>query len=219
MKNGNNKNGIILLLIAIIVILVALVILFATDTIVFNHNDNDLINTQENDNDLNGEDVETVGSDVYSDFLSSKGYLQNFSESEHGAVSETSYAYYDLDNNGTLELIVYIADGYEFGTNLFYTYVENEVKFIDKIYHFGNLTYNQTDKSIVYTSTRPSTSYGWSYEFYVLNNNKFELVRTVGLKVEDNNETYFDGDEIITKDEYDNYSNNNISFDYNKLDD
>ena len=39
------------------------------------------------------------------------------------------------------------------------------IKFIDKFYHFGTLSYNKSESSIVYTQVRPSLTYGYSYGF------------------------------------------------------
>ena len=224
MKKGESKNIIIALLVVIIIILGGLVVLFATNTISFNSNEINVNNTQENgefnENDLKDdreENNKVTSADIYGNFLNKKEYLNNFSEDEHGVVSGVSYTYYDLDNDGIEELIVYISDGYDFGTHLFYTYVENEIKFIDKIYHFGNLTYNKGDASIVYTITRPSAAYGYSYGFYKLNNNKFELLKSVGVSIENGNEKYFIDDKIISKDEYEKYFDNKINFDFKEL--
>ena len=227
MKNDKSKNIIIGLLVVIIIILGTLVALFATGTINFNSNKANDNNEQENENITNNEldednkDQETINSDnIYRNFLNTKEYLNNFSENEHGAIeSKVSYTYYDLDNNGIEELIVNISDGYDFSTKLFYTYENDKIKFIDKFYHFGTLSYNKSENSIVYTQVKPSLAYGYSYGFYKLNNNKFELLKSVGLNINDGKETYFVNDNTISKDEYDKYFNNNIDFDFKELND
>lgn len=224
MKNAKNKN-IIALSAVIIIIVGTLIFLFATGTINFNSNvadtNKDQKNANINESDLGNNNKENNGittTDMYETFLNAKEYLNNFSEDEHGGgVMNVSYAYYDLNNDGVEELIVHISDGYDFGTHLFYTYVENKIKFIDKIYHFGDITYNKNEASIVYTYIRPSLVYGGTYGFYKLNNNKFELVKSVGVSIENGNEEYFVDDKTISKDEYNTYFDNNINFDFNEL--
>lgn len=215
---------IILLLLIIIVVLASLVALLATNKISFNSNNADGNKYQENkefnNNEIKDDEEEIneeTSAEIYSKFLNTKEYLNNFSLDEHGAVTGTSYAYYDLNNDGIEELIVYISDGYEFGTSLFYTYVGNEIKFIDKFYHFGNITYNKDDATIVYTPTRSSAVYGNSYVIYKLHNNKFELVKTVRVSIENGNEKYYIDDKIISKNEYENHFKNNIIFDFKEL--
>lgn len=219
MKDNKSKNIIIGFLLGIVVILLILTGLFATGTISFNINDSNS-NIQSDDNNLkneqNQEKEPLFSEDFYSEFLRTKGYKKDFTNNE--TLNDVKYTYYDFDNNGIEELIIYISDESDFGTNLFYTYEDNQIKFIDKIYHFGNLSYDKKDGSIVYTAVKPSLAYGYSYVFYKLNNNKFELIKSATVSISNNIETYFINDKEITKDEYDKYFENIVSFEYINLD-
>ena len=214
-----NKNKLMIgLLIGIIIMLLIFIYLFATNTITLNSKNNNTNKTQENSEnlDINEENTQNSNADIYTNFLNSKEYLKEVSEADNGAVNDVKYAYYNLNNDGIEELIIYLPDD-NFGTHLFYTYNNNEIKLISKIYHYGNLVYNPKESAIVYTEVRPSQAYGYAYGFYKLNNNKFDLIKTVGVEIEDEKETYFVDNQTITKEEYDKYFENNINFDYQEL--
>lgn len=152
---------------------------------------------------------------LYQDFISDKKYFSDFGEAEYSSIS---YTIYDLNKDGVLELIIYLSENDDFGTNLFYTYSNDKIVFIDKVYHFGNLVYNESENSIVYTNVRPSLSYGSAYGFYKLNGNKFESNKTLVNEIENGVSKYFmyrdtDDKKEIPESEYNKYFDNNFIID------
>lgn len=213
----NSKKIIIVFLVVVIIALVALVILFATNIIKLNNKNNNIDKMLEEN--INKDINELTSNDIYDNFLKQKTYLENFTVMNGLLVEKINYAYYDLDNNGIKELIVYISDDpdypfSEFGTSLIYTYVNNEVTFIEEIYHFGNILYNIDDNTISYTATRTSVVSGNSYGYYKLNNNMFELVKEIKVVFENGEPIYYD---IATNEKYDRSIENNIKFNFNEL--
>ena len=206
------KNStLISIIISIILALIIVVFLLKTNIITLNHNETNKESPPQNNNEKTTE----KDNSIYKEFINSKDYLKEMSEAEN--INSTKYAYYDLDKDGKDELIIYTTDGSDFETNYFYTQDQNEVKFISKIYHYGNLTYSTKDSAIIYTETRPSLAYGYAYGFYKLNNNKFELIKSIGVNIENGEETYFLDDKTITKEEYNKILENYINFDYTQL--
>ncbi len=152
---------------------------------------------------------------LYQDFISDRKYFSDFGEAEYNSIS---YTIYDLNKDGVLELIVYLSENGDFGTNLFYTYFNDKIVFIDKVYHFGNLVYNESENSIVYTNVRPSLSYGSAYGFYKLNGNKFESNKTLVNEIENGVSKYFmyrdtDDKKEISESEYNKFFDNNFIID------
>ena len=208
MRKRNNK------LIYLIGGLLLLIVLILGILVITNKDNNNLNN--DNKNTIIKEDTKNNLKDIYKDFIDNKKYLDDIEE--ESTTNGVSYAYYDLDKDGTEELIIYLVDeSGDFGTNLFYTYQDNEIKYIDKIYHYGNLNYNEEERSIVYTEVRPSLVYGSSYGFYKLDSNKFVLNKSLSTVIEDNNSKYYIDDIEITEEEYNMYFENNINFDYTNI--
>jgi len=148
--------------------------------------------------------------EIYNKFISDKEYLNDY---DRGEYSNVSYILYDLDKNGVDELIVYLSEGTEFGTNLVYTY-DGGIILVGDIYNYGNLNYNESEKSIVYTDVRPSLVYGAIYGFYKFENNQLVLTKTLGVEIDNGVSNYYiyDDDEKIeiSKDVYDDYFDNNV---------
>jgi hypothetical protein len=161
------------------------------------------LDTKQSDNKINV-------SEIYDRFISDKKFLNNY---DRGEYSNVSYVLYDLDKNGVDELIVYLSEGTEFGTNLIYTY-DGEIIFVGDIYNYGNLAYNESERSIVYTDVRPSLVYGAIYGFYKFENNQLVLTKTLGVEIDSGVSNYYsyDDDEKIeiSKDVYDDYFDNNV---------
>lgn len=161
------------------------------------------LDTKQSDNKINV-------SEIYDRFISDKKFLNNY---DRGEYSNVSYVLYDLDKNGVDELIVYLSEGTEFGTNLIYTY-DGEIIFVGDIYNYGNLAYNESERSIVYTDVRPSLVYGANYGFYKFENNQLVLTKTLGVEIDNGVSNYYsyDDDEKIeiSKDVYDDYFDNNV---------
>ena len=158
--------------------------------------------------------------EIYQDFIESKEYLNNASSEADLTADNIKYAYQDLDNDNINELILYTTDDGNFGTDYFYTIDKTnykKVKFISRIYHYSNITYNTDYSTIVYTEVRPSMAYGYAYGFYKLNIDKFELVKTVGVNIENGQNTYYIDDKTITEEEYNDNFKNNISFNYQEV--
>lgn len=150
----------------------------------------------------------------YQNFIDKQKYLNDY-DNEY---TKVSYTLYDLDKNGIDELIIYLNNDTDFGTNLIYTYSDNKIVFIDKIYHFGNLNYNESEKLIVYTDIRPSLAYGSAYGFYKLENNQIVLNKMLSVEINDNISKYYifedkDNKVQISEDEFNKYFNDNIVLD------
>lgn len=167
-------------------------------------------NNVKKDNIQQNDDIDDI-SNLYDSFFYDKLYLNDFDKEEY---NNSNYILYDLDKNGVDELIIYLSDGTEFGTSLIYTY-DDKVIFVDKIYHYGNLAYNETEESIVYTDVRPSLTYGSAYGFYQLVDNKLVFNKTLSIEIEDGVSSYFmyedENDKVeISKETFDKYFDNNI---------
>lgn len=153
--------------------------------------------------------------EIFEEFINNKEYLKDFTNISDSINYNYYYSMFDLDNDNIKELIIIIKDDTDFETNLFYKIEDNKVSFIDKKYHYGNLSFNTIDKAIIYSEYRPSLSYGWVYELYKLESNSFNNIKNYVIEIDNNNYKYYinydkDNKEDITKEEYDKYMDNNI---------
>ena len=174
----------------------------------FNKNKDDIIDSTKNEE-------EVFDINVYNDFILNKEYLNDLGSDLDYSDKNFSYSYFDLNKDGVQELVLYFTDDTDFTTNLFYTYDNSKIVFIDKVYHYGNITYNDDMNSIVYTDVRPSMSYGYAYGVYQLVDNKFILNKTLVVEINNGISKYYisnnDSENTeITLEEYNKYFDKNV---------
>ena len=152
MKNDNNKNIIIGLLVVIIIILGTLVVLFATGTISFNTNlennnnqanENNDLNESITNNESNDNQILEENKNIYSDVIDEykqvilEGYKENntykyINEHEDNTSSNIQYSFYDINKDGKDEMLINnsIVDIFSYdGTNIIrlFKYVINNL--------------------------------------------------------------------------------------------
>ena len=157
---------------------------------------------------------------LYQKFIDNEYYLNDYNL-DNNMITNISYGYFDIDDDNKEELIVVIKDDTEFETSLFYQINKNKVKFIDKVYHYGELKYNRKDSAIVYTLTRPSMNYGFVIEYHKYDNNKFINIKNLIVEIDNDNYKYYI-EEDNTKKEisesiYQEYINDNVSFSFKNI--
>ncbi|MCR5223606.1 MAG: hypothetical protein K6C11_00430 [Bacilli bacterium] len=146
---------------------------------------------------------------IYESFIEEGKYKKEVTDTEG---IELSYTLYDLNSDKVDELIINASEG-NFETNYIYTYKDGEIKFIDKKYHYGKLSYNTQDKGIIFSEMRPSNAYGWIYTVYSFDGDK--LTDTVGYLVTISPESTkyqrlsSEGTTDISEDDYKAAMNNN----------
>ena len=158
--------------------------------------------------------------EIYGEFISEKKYLKNF----QGEINGKSYfANYDLDSDSVPELIITLKDGSgDFETNLIYRIKDEEVKYVGKAYHYGELVYDLDELAIVYSSERPSLAYGYVYQYYVLKDGRLKNKMNLITEITDGNYKYYisygnDSKKELTKDELSKYMINLSGFTYEEI--
>ena len=159
--------------------------------------------------------------EIYKNFIIEEGYKENKDEYFENI---TYYAILDINKDGISELFIQDEGNGGFYNTLLYTYDNSskQIKYIDSLYSYGMIRYDNENNEIVYASFNPFKDAG-ANEFYRFENNEIVWYKTVGYKGE-NYTDYFvktkeNGEKSITKEESSSYYNNVEEINYLEISD
>ena len=159
--------------------------------------------------------------EIYKNFIIEEGYKENKDEYFENI---TYYAILDINKDGISELFIQDEGNGGFYNTLLYTYDNSskQIKYIDSLYSYGMIRYDNENNEIVYASFNPFKDAG-ANEFYRFENNEIVWYKTVGYKGE-NYTNYFvntkeNGEKSITKEESSSYYNNVEEINYLEISD
>ena len=229
----NNGNGVLVgIFIGIIVMILVFIGLFMTNTISFSSKSDNNSNTSSGDDNLNsGNDITNEDSNnlsnVYLDFINNKEYSTDKIGEDY---KKLSYAIYDINNDGINELILDFNNDTEYSYESLYTFSNNKIVLIDTIYVWNGfgIKYNKNTNEFIYMDMKTTGlgdgTRGSAIGYYKLINNKLELSRTIRyvMDLSTDKSTYYETksnekEVEITKDEYEKYSNEEISIEFEEV--
>ncbi|MBR3591302.1 MAG: hypothetical protein IKK65_02970 [Clostridia bacterium] len=161
--------------------------------------------------------------DLLKDFISSKAYLEY--TSSYNGECELSYAIFDINNDGTNELLINADEGTGFNNSWLFAIDNNKITLVKEHYGFGTFRYSQAQDAIILPPEfRPFIGASY-YEFCTLTQNKLDIKFVIGADPDDQSpqrEKYYyktsDTKKDITSDEFMAYFNDTVSFEWTKID-
>lgn len=116
--------------------------------------------------------------DVYKNYLINKEYTKYTS---NWASKPANYCQCDINKDGQNELLIASENdmGWQYVQICTYDKSSKKVVEVANVYAYGGLRYLEKDKQIIYTEVKPFQGC-MGYGFYIMNNNKLVLAKTVG---------------------------------------
>lgn len=154
----------------------------------------------------------------YNRFILNKEYKEDL-KNDYIYNSTFFYSIYDLDNDDIPEMVIRVKTDDEFEIYALYKLKDNKVTYIDTIYSRETIKYNKTANAITYNIYNRNASSITSYEIVAIENDSLKTKDRISYIVDDNNYKYYSGltkkdYKSITKEEYDQFINNNVELEY-----
>lgn len=177
---------------------------------------------------------------AYKKYILDKKYINDYKNAikdlsrDKVTLRDVGYCIFDINKDGVPEMLIdCVVGGMDeaWKTDAIYTYdsLNKAVTKVDIIYNYGGVTYEKSEKEVIYAEIRPNLVTGY-YGFYKLSNNKLEFVKGVGhdrgaFNSEDGTYEYDkhmvwdnnDNTKYITEEQERAYFNNVIRFSYQDI--